>query len=173
MYFIHVFLMKLNYAYEVQLKKSFASFLEIRELNRLASLNISHFHLVLDTRHPSIEVLNKIDFKQEGDILIFPNGALNKGTGNTGQFMAKLSDQIKYRMKAIQRVKIREERFATPGNTSLMARARMKRAVIKILTKLQAYHFFERMKRNKKCIIPVTKFVKDYTKINPAQNSSF
>ena len=110
MYFIHVFLMKLNYAYEVQLKKSFASFLEIRELNRLASLNISHFHLVLDTRHPSIEVLNKIDFKQEGDILIFPNGALNKGTGNTGQFMAKLSDQIKYRMKAIQRVKIREER---------------------------------------------------------------
>jgi hypothetical protein len=29
------------------------------------------------------------------------------------------------------------------------------------------------MKRNKKCIIPVTKFVKDYTRINIAQNSSF
>lgn len=29
------------------------------------------------------------------------------------------------------------------------------------------------MKRNKKCIIPVTKFVKDYTRINVAQNSSF
>lgn len=136
LYLMHVFLMKLNYTYEVQLKKSFASFLEIRELNRLANLDIKHFHLVLDTRHPSIEVLNKIDFKQEGDILIFPNGALNKGTGTQGQFMAKLSDQIKYRMKAIQRVKIREERFATPGNTTLMARARMKRAVIKILTKL-------------------------------------
>lgn len=65
-------------------------------------------------------------------------------------------------MKPIQRVKIREERFATPDNTSLMARARMKRAVIKILTKLQAYHFFEKMKRNKKCVIPVAKFVKDY-----------
>lgn len=29
------------------------------------------------------------------------------------------------------------------------------------------------MKRNKKCIIPVAKFVKDYTRINVAQNSSF
>ena len=38
----------------------------------------------------------------------------------------------------------------------------MKRAVIKILTKLQAYNFFEKMKRNKKCIIPVNKFVKDF-----------
>jgi hypothetical protein len=76
--------MKLNYSYEVQLKKSFASFLEIRELNRLASLDINHFHLVLDTRNPSIELLNKIDFKQEGDILIFPDGALNKGRNNAG-----------------------------------------------------------------------------------------
>lgn len=69
-------------------------------------------------------------------------------------------------MKAIQRVKIREERFATPDNRSLMARARMKRAVIKILTKLQAFHIFEKMKRNKKCVIPVNKFIKDYQAIN-------
>jgi len=33
-------------------------------------------------------------------------------------------------MKPIQRVKILEERFATPNNPSLMARAKMKRAVI-------------------------------------------
>ena len=76
-------------------------------------------------------------------------------------------------MKPIQRVKIREERFATPDNTSLMARARMKRAVIKILTKLQAYNFFEKMKRNKKCIIPVTRFIKDYHSAPQGQFSSF
>jgi len=72
-YFIHVVLMKMNHAYEVALKKAVASFLEVRELNRLATKTISHFHLNLDSKFPSIEVLNKISFKQEGDILIFEN----------------------------------------------------------------------------------------------------
>jgi hypothetical protein len=39
-------------------------------------------------------------------------------------------------MKPIDRIKVREERFATPDNPKLMARARLKRAVIKILTML-------------------------------------
>jgi len=39
-------------------------------------------------------------------------------------------------MKPINSIKIREERFATPDNKKLMARARFKRAVIKVLTKL-------------------------------------
>lgn len=78
--------------------------------------------------------------------------------------MAKTNNQniIKYRMKPINRIKIGEERFATLENKKLMARAKFKRAVIKILTKLQAYHMFEKIKRNKLCIIPITKFVKDY-----------
>lgn len=50
-------------------------------------------------------------------------------------------------------------------NRKLMARAKFKRAVIKILTKLQAYHMYEKIKRNKLCIIPVHKFVKDYKPI--------
>lgn len=61
-YFLHIFLMKLNHSYEVALKKAFSSFLEVRELNRLAISNISHFHYNLDTRFPSLEVLNKIQF---------------------------------------------------------------------------------------------------------------
>ena len=65
-------------------------------------------------------------------------------------------------MRPINRIKIREERFATPENRSLMAKARMKQAVIKILTKLQAFHIYEKIKRNKHCVIPVNKFVKDY-----------
>lgn len=83
-YLFHVFLMKLNYTYEVAIKKAFASFLEVRELNRLALEDISHFHNNLDTKHPSIEVLNTIDFKQEGDVLIFPVGAFNKASYAAG-----------------------------------------------------------------------------------------
>jgi hypothetical protein len=76
--------------------------------------------------------------------------------------MSKCNNQIRYRMRPINRIKIREERFATPDNRSLMVKARMKQAVIKILTKLQAFHIYEKIKRNKHCVIPVNKFVKDY-----------
>lgn len=69
-------------------------------------------------------------------------------------------------MRPINRIRIREERFATPDNRSLMAKARMKQAVIKILTKLQAFHIYEKIKRNKHCVIPVGKFVKDYHPIS-------
>ena len=65
-------------------------------------------------------------------------------------------------MRPIKRVKLRDERFATPDNKQLMARARMKQAVIKILTKLQAYHIYEKIKRNKYCVIGVDKFIDLY-----------
>lgn len=55
-----------------------------------------------------------------------------------------------------------EERFASAKDYKLMARARFKQAVIKILTKIQAYHIFEKIKRNRTCIIPVNTFVKNY-----------
>lgn len=61
-----------------------------------------------------------------------------KESMSKGQFMNRLNNQnvIKYRMKPITRIKIGEERFATHDNKKLMARAKFKRAVIKILTKL-------------------------------------
>lgn len=156
-YFLHVFLMKMNHKIEVRIKKAVAGFLEVKELNRLAREDISHFHYNLDSRTPCIEILNKINFKQEGDVLIFDNNSspskATAGGPGIGGFMGKLNNQIRYRMKAIQKIKIREERFATPDNTSLMARARFKQAVIKILTKIQAYHIYEKIKRNKHCII--------------------
>lgn len=76
--------------------------------------------------------------------------------------MDQINNQIRYRMKPIQKIKIREERFATPDNAQLMAKARFKQAVIKILTKIQAYHIYEKIKRNKHCIIPVHNIVKNY-----------
>ena len=169
MYILHIVIMKYNHTYEVALKRSVANFLEIRELNKLASDNIGHFHYNLDTRNISIEILNKIEFKQEGDIIIFEmdKSSNYKETINKGQFMSKMNNKntIKYRMKPISRIKIGEERFATKENKKLMARAKFKRAVIKILTKLQAYHLYEKIKRNKLCITPIYKFVKDYQPI--------
>lgn len=95
-YVVHVVLMKMNHKYEVALKKAVAGALEVRELNRLAHEDISHFHYNLDSRTPCIEILNKINFRQEGDVLIFEpiNGSPDKGTGivgNTGTFMQKMN----------------------------------------------------------------------------------
>lgn len=78
--------------------------------------------------------------------------------------MAKLNNKsiVKYRMKPINRIKIKDERFATSDNKKLMARAKFKRGVIKILTMLQAYHLYEKIKRNKLCVIPINYYIKDY-----------
>jgi hypothetical protein len=87
LYIFHVILMKNNHTYEVALKKTFASMLEVRELNRLANdeenNGMQHFHYNLDTRFPRIEMLNKINFRQEGDILIFEN-MVNKNSAPGG-----------------------------------------------------------------------------------------
>jgi len=53
-----------------------------------------------------------------------------------------------------------------------MAKARLKQAVIKILTKLQAYHIQEKIKRNKYCIINIGDFVKGYSNNKNYQNST-
>ena len=62
-YILHVVLMKMNHSYEVGLKKAVAGILEVRELNRLACEDISHFHYNLDSRTPCIEILKTINFK--------------------------------------------------------------------------------------------------------------
>lgn len=91
-YIVHIILMKLNHKYEVFIKRAVANFLEVRELNRLATEGISHFHFNLDSRILPIEILNKINYRQEGDILIFdePNQKQFKEVMQLkGQFMAK------------------------------------------------------------------------------------
>ena len=97
-YVLHVFLMKLNHTYEVALKKAVAGYLEVKELDRLAHEDIGHFHYNLDSRTPCIEILNKINFKQEGDVLIFEQattGSPNKGTSGDprgGNFMSNMNN---------------------------------------------------------------------------------
>ena len=86
LYLIHVILMKLNHLYEVAIKKSLANAMEVSELKRIATEDISHFHYNLDSRNVCLEMLNKIKFRQEGNVLVFENSAstieklsINKG----------------------------------------------------------------------------------------------
>jgi Ca2+/Na+ antiporter len=44
LYIVHILLMKFNRYYEVAIKKAVARSLEIKELTRIASKDISHFH---------------------------------------------------------------------------------------------------------------------------------
>lgn len=62
-YLIHVILMKLNHMYEVAIKKSLANAMEVNELKRIATEDISHFHYNLDSRNVCLEMLNKIKFR--------------------------------------------------------------------------------------------------------------
>lgn len=86
--------------------------------------------------------------------------------------MANQNDLIKFKMKPIQKIKIREERFATPDNRELMAKARFKKAVIKILTRIQAYHLYEKIMRNNMCIIPLKKFISNEKSLMPQASFS-
>ena len=90
-YLLHVVLMKMNHSYEVSLKKGVAGWFEVRELKRMANEKIEHFHFNLDQRTPCIEVLMKIKFKQEGDILIFDSTRTQSKTadGGVGNFMSR------------------------------------------------------------------------------------
>ena len=162
-YFVHVSIMKYNFIIEVALKRAVASMMEVKELNRLALEDIHIFHYNVDTRVPSIELLCKINFDQDGDILIFSDDYSDPNP-------SKAANVIKFRMKPLNRVKIAEEKFATPDNKRLMIRAKFKRAVNKILTKLQAYHLYEKIKRNKQCTIPLSKIMKDF---NPRHKDKF
>ena len=107
-YIVHVIVMKFNHVYEVAIKKAVSNMFEVAELKRLSTENKDHFHLNLDSRTPCIELLNKIIFKQEGEILIFENNnnKVSKLLQNKGAFMARQNNQLRYRMKPIHSIKI-------------------------------------------------------------------
>ena len=88
MYILHVIIMKTNHVYEVAIKRSVAIMMEVRELNYLASTDVHYFHMNLDTRWPAIETLNKINFRQEGDVLIFDLDNNDSNLQTKGGFMS-------------------------------------------------------------------------------------
>lgn len=97
LYFVHILLMKFNYMYEIAIKKSVARSMEIKELKKICAKDISHFHRNLNTRALTIEMLNRVQYKVEDNLIVFDH------------FISK-------KIKPITCVKIREERYADFDN---------------------------------------------------------
>lgn len=77
-------------------------------------------------------MLNKVDFVLSDGYIVFEDS------------------KIKRKMTPIAMLNMGEEQFATKDDRPLMARWNMKRAVVKILIKLQAYKFNQQIIRNQK-----------------------
>jgi len=116
--------MKSSSKYEVVIKKLLAQKMEINELNRMANNEqLYRFHQSLKSESLCIEQLNRMEFSVINGFIVFAN------------------TKIQYKLQPIVCVKLGEEQFAEKDDRQLMARLNFKRAVTKIIVKLQAYKF--------------------------------
>ena len=122
-YVIHIFLMKFSSKYEVSIKHELANTLEINELKRLANTDITRFHRTLKSQAISIEMLNKVNFRFIDGYIVFEDSLIRR------------------KITPIASVKLGEEQFAERDDKALHARLNLKRAVTKIIIRLQAYKF--------------------------------
>ena len=122
-YFVHIILMTYSAVYEVIIKKILARAMEIGELKRIAKTEIFRFHQSLKTTAVSIEQLNQVKFDLVNGYVVFHE---------TG---------IRFKLEPIVCVKLGEEQFAEEDDRALLSRLNFKRAVTKIIIKLQAYKF--------------------------------
>lgn len=98
--------------------------MEIKELNRMANNEqIYRFHQSLKSEAICIEQLNRMEFSVINGYIVFAD------------------TQIQYKLQPIVCVKLGEEQFAEKDDRKLLARLNFKRAVTKIIVKLQAYKF--------------------------------
>lgn len=120
LYLVHIILMKFNYLYEIAIKKGVARYMEIKELKRICKKDISHFHRNINSNCITIEMLNRVMFKVEDNQIVF-------------------EPFIRKKIKPI-RIQLKEEKYALlSDNTSLIIRGKWKKAVIKVMIKIQAY----------------------------------
>lgn len=131
-YVVHIILVKFSSKYEILIKHKLANSLELRELDNIAKNNVQAFHRTLRTEAISIEMLNQINFKFIDGYIVFEDSL------------------IKRKINPVSMIKLGEEQFATPSDKALHARLNMKRAVTKIIIKLQAYKFNAQILRNQK-----------------------
>jgi Ca2+/Na+ antiporter len=125
LYIVHIFLMKYSNKYEVALKKALANFMELTELTKIARKRgeIWRYHQSCKSKAVCIEMLNKIRFKLIDGYIVYED---------TG---------IRCKLDPIICVKLGEEQFAETDDKALMSRLNFKRAVTKIIIKMQAYKF--------------------------------
>lgn len=144
LYIVHILLMKYNHIYEVAIKKSVARTMEIKELKKLAKRDITHFHRNLNSRGLSIEMLNKVPYRVEENYIVFD--PLNKK-----------------KIKKISCVKFREGSNLTQIsklNMTDKVKIILKKSVIKILIKIQAFKALEKINRDKKAKVKQTRYLK-------------
>lgn len=141
LYVIHIFAMKWNIIYEVAIKKNVARFLEIKELTRLAATDIDFFHQNLNSRAVTIEMLQKLDYKVEDKYIVFDH-------------------QYRKRIKDPKVVMSEEEApFTMMDDRSYVAKMLWKKAGMKILIRIQAYKFYEKVKRNRRSQVDIVKML--------------
>jgi len=130
LYMVHIMLMKFNSVYEVAIKKNVARSMEIKELTGMANTQIDVFHRNLNSRALTIETLKKLDYKVEDKYIVF-------------------DDNQRKRIKDPCVVIVDEEiPFSMMDDRGFIARMLWKKAAIKIIIRIQAYKFFEKVKRN-------------------------
>lgn len=133
--------MKWNSIYEVAIKKNVARLMEIRELTRIAHTDIDFFHKNLSSRCLTIETLRKLDYKVEDKYIIFDV-----------QHRKRIKDP-----KVI--IKEEDSPFAMMDDRNYRAKLLWKKAAMKIIIRIQAYKFFEKIRRNKRSVVEITKML--------------
>ena len=111
LYIVHIFLMKYSNKYEVALKHALANSLERTELTKIASKDITRFHMNLRSQAVSIEMLNKVRFKLKNNYIILEESYIRK------------------KLKMSNCIKRGEEVFADKDDKALSARRAWKEAV--------------------------------------------
>lgn len=140
-YIVHIMAMKWNSIYEVAIKKNVARLMEIWELTRIAHNDIDFFHKNLNSRCLTIETLRKLDYKVEDKYIIFDH-----------QHRKRIRDP-----KII--FKEEDSPFQMMEDRSYVAKMLWKKAAMKIIIRIQAYKFFEKIRRNKRSHIEITKIL--------------
>lgn len=140
-YVVHIFAMKWNVLYEVAIKKNVARFMEVRELTKLAQTDIDFYHKVHNSRSLSIEILSKLDYNVENKHIVF-------------------DDKYRKRIKE-PKVALTEDEapFSMMDDRGYMAKMLWKKAAMKVLIRIQAYKFYEKIKRNRRSVVDITKML--------------
>lgn len=141
LYGIHITLMKYNTVYEVSIKKNVARFMEVRELTKLADNDIDSFHKNLNSRCLTIEILKKLEYRVEEKYIVFE-----------GRYRKRIRDPT---------VVISDEDipFSMMDNRSFISKMLWKKAAIKIIIRIQAYKFFEKIRRNRKSAVNLVRIL--------------
>lgn len=130
-------MMKYNSTYEVAIKKNVARSMEIKELTSMANSQIDVFHRNLNSRALTIETLKKLDYKVDDKYIVF-------------------EDNQRKRIKDPIVVIVDEEiPFSMMDDRGFIARMLWKKAAIKIIIRIQAYKFFEKVRRNIKSKVDI------------------